>query len=121
MAISVRVTGGRRVKRNTAKAVDRIQRNLAVEMRKAGHYIVGQAIPMTPKDEGNLRNSFHVDVEGSRRTPVLIVRNNAEYATPVHENLTANFTVGGPKFLERAVNMNISKIVNFLRNAIRRA
>ena len=70
----------------------------------AGLLIESAAIDKTPKDLGNLRQSFYVAPDGSE------IGNTADYAAAVHEDLEAHHEVGEAKYLERAINENEDKI-----------
>ena len=75
----------------------------------AGLLIESAAIDKTPKDLGNLRQSFYVAPDGSE------IGNTADQRA-VHEDLEAHHEVGEAKYLERAINENEDKILQKLQN-----
>ena len=84
----------------------------------AGVVIEKQAIENAPKDTGNLRSSAYTQATDTGAQ----VGFTAEYAAIVHENMEANFKVGGAKFLERAMNEKeqeaLDKIAEFAKGAV---
>ena len=82
------------------------------------HFVVSEAIPITPVDTGNLRNSFTVDApvsDGDQTT--VTIRNVSEYALYVHES-PKKYKVGDYKYLTRALERRSVGMVDRLHAAI---
>lgn len=62
-----------------------------------------ESMVRTPVDTGNLRAGHYVDVGLVGNQPQGVVGVQADYAVPVHENLTAHHDVGEAKYLENAI------------------
>lgn len=95
-------------------------------MLEAGLIVEQAAFKKTPKDTGNLRNSYRVF--GDDRS--VTIQNHAEYAAAVHEmpgTLSGEPRKGGkgnywdsgePKFLEKALNENEAKVQELILNGL---
>lgn len=96
----------------------------------AGALVIQEAAQnLTPVERGNLQGSaFTNRIEGGAETGF-----SAEYALHVHENMEQKlkgqprpsglgtyWNPGGPKFLERAVNENTQRVVDLVRERVRR-
>jgi len=83
-------------------------------------YIKERTIQITPKDTGNLRNSFYKTflITPTKRVAIEI-GNNAKYALAVHENLNGRFNVGEAKFLERGISRNIEAIKKIITSRLK--
>jgi len=65
----------------------------------AAEDILRESNRTVPVDTGALQESGHVNVEGDRA----IVEYNTPYAVIVHEDMEAEHTTGGPRFLAKAI------------------
>ena len=78
------------------------------------------AIDITPKDTGWLRQGFYKKKLMTKSGQVGIeIGNDKNYALYVHENMEANFKEGGPKFLTRAIVKNTERIKDIINNEVR--
>ena len=80
-----------------------LQRAAEQAVYTEAQFVVTEAIPITPVDTGNLRNSFVVDAprtDGNMTT--VTIRNVSEYAVHVHE-IPKNYKLGDYKYLTRAL------------------
>ena len=83
-------------------------------------YLKERTIQITPKDTGNLRNSFYKKFLITPKKRVAIeIGNNAKYALAVHENLNGRFNVGEAKFLERGISRNIEAIKKIITSRLK--
>lgn len=69
-------------------------------LRHAAVLIKDEAVELTPRDTGDLRDSADVDAKGNQAS----VYYKKFYAPFVHENLTDHHKVGQAKFLETALD-----------------
>jgi HK97 gp10 family phage protein len=86
-----------------------LEKKRKTALTRIGVIVKGDAVKNAPVDTGNLRNSSYFDVDGSEK---VFIGFTASYAPFVHENLEATFKKGGPKFLEKAVKQNPSRIID---------
>jgi len=84
---------------NLTKKIREIEGATVTGLYKAGLMIEREAIERTPKATGNLRNSFKT----IRHEKDVEIKNTANYAMKVHEDLQARHKVGQAKYLENAI------------------
>lgn len=84
---------------NLSKKIKEIEGATVTGLYKAGLMIEREAIERTPKATGNLRNSFKT----IRHEKDVEIKNTADYALKVHEDLQARHPIGEAKFLENAI------------------
>lgn len=101
-----RVKGLERIKRNMRKASAGYQAALAAALYQEGQEIIGEAQERTPVDVGRLRSTGYaappsVTITGK---PECEIGFGTDYGLAVHERVEVFHVVGGPKFLESAVN-----------------
>jgi hypothetical protein len=96
---------------NLKKAQLDLEKKRKTALTRIGIIVKGDAVKNAPIKWGNLRNSAFSDVDGSEK---VFIGFTASYAPFVHENLEATFKKGGPKFLEKAIQQNQSRIVDEL-------
>ena len=83
-------------------------------------FIREKTIQITPKDTGNLRNSFYKTFLITPKKRIAIeIGNNAKYALAVHENLNGRFNVGEAKFLERGISRNIEAVKKIITSRLK--
>ena len=99
----------------------RIKEGVTVKsLSMAYDFIKERSIQITPKDTGNLRNSFYKKFLITPKKKVAIeIGNNAEYALAVHENLEGMFTVGEAKFLQKGITRNIEAIKKIISSRLK--
>ena len=112
------VFGGDKVEKNMNRAIKQLGKDIERGLDAAALFIQAETRKRTPVVTGNLKGSIYT-AKGKtiRGFPVAEVGSTASYATAVHENLQPKerkSKVGGPKFLERAVNDNRRKIVEIV-------
>lgn len=102
--------GQRQVEDNLRKAIQQIEGRTEPGLFEAALFVEGEAVRNAPIDTGNLRGSGYTQrVPGGAE-----VGFTADYAVFVHE-IDKNYTVGGWKFLERAVTENQNEILEIIR------
>lgn len=120
--------------RNLANEIDKIQGKTLQGLTMAAMKIKGEALPLTPKDTGNLRNSSYViwedsgvkgnnknkagddviqAVKESQNIKKVAIGYGASYAIYVHE-INKNYVVGSWKYLMKAIQRNQKEIVNII-------
>lgn len=141
--MAIGVTG--RSQRALTKAHKEMMKNLAIEIDKiqgktlqgltmAAMHVKGEALPLTPKDTGNLRNSSYViwdnhGVKGDSKDKAgddviqaikedqdvkkVAIGFGASYAIYVHE-INKNYVVGSWKYLTKAIQRNQREIVKII-------
>ena len=114
------VRGAVKVKVNTAKVINELQNSTKVALEVGGVYLINKVKPQTPKRFGHLRAAFYKEVGGTKENPILEVGNNQKYAVFVHENLTANFTVGRAKYLQLGVQENLQGFLKVVQRIMRK-
>lgn len=85
----------------------------------SAEYVRGRTIPLTPLEDGDLRNSLTV-VPASPDDLEAAVVSDLAYAVVQHEDLTFRHDDGGPKFLEIASLAAIPAIEQILATAANR-
>jgi len=99
--------------KNLRRLSKKLPRQVALNaLEKTADKIINDTKPLTPVDTGRLRDSLE---RKSKVTPTKVtvsIFSDVEYALIVHEDLDARHTVGGAKYLERAIKKN--------RNVLRR-
>lgn len=90
-------------------------------MIMAGEVVMTRAKRLTPVDTGRLRASGTVDDITIGTRVVIVLGFHTEYATYVHEDLTAHHPVGQAKFLEQAVSENAKKVEQLLLQELKKA
>ena len=99
-------------------------RDMAKALVRKGEEIIGDAKDMTPVKTGALKASGHVRLPKESPTGVVVDigfggpagggganTEDVGYALPVHERTDVRHTVGGAKFLERAVEKHLPGMV----------
>jgi hypothetical protein len=81
---------------------------------RAGLLIQRESKLNAPYDEGNLENSSFVRNVSNDKGPMILIGFAAEYAAYAHESPYVGIKKGGPKFLEKAIKENQSKIVTII-------
>lgn len=118
---------------------DKVTRAAREAMKKAAHEameaVLAETIPVTPKDEGNLRNSGHVVPASANQvgTEVKVVF-DTPYAVPIHEGYRVDPRTGkivqfrnfqepgtGPKFLENTFNQMKDRVLEQIGEAVQEA
>lgn len=82
----------------------------------AGVAVLATAGPYVPRDTGELAESAAFQVEGRRVT----IGFKDSKAVAVHEDLESDFTIGGPKFLERALNESRGRLSRLIADELRK-
>ena len=104
-------------------ALERARRAAQKGLTDFGQHVIGDAQEICPKDTGYLKDtgvSKPATVDGDVVTVVMGF--NANYATPVHENLTARHADGTEaKFLSKALSLNAPKMQPYVAGVIREA
>lgn len=77
-------------------------------------------IPKTPRDTGRLRNSLKVE-PATHTTLAAAVYSDLDYSVHQHEIFRFNRTVGGPKFLERAMWEYRNQFLSTISEEVRKA
>ena len=98
----VRITGTDQVIKNLNREIQGIRRRSKKGLRAAALIVIAESKSNTPVDTGNLRGSAYQQTFDTNKGPVAEVGYTASYAPFVHE-IDKNYTVGGWKFLERAL------------------
>jgi hypothetical protein len=102
-----------------------VRRGAAQGLTQAAHRVAAVAVPMTPRETGDLRSAITNGVipahEVGGQLEAAIVVDGLPYAVRQHEDLTLNHDDGGPKFLERAVDETADEVGQIVTAAVRRA
>jgi len=94
-----------------------IVKDAARGLYKGALLVQRTALPLTPIDDGPLRESSYAEMVGPMTAQVGYT---AEYAPHVHENLDANHPVGEAKFLEKAEKETRAQRKALLRKEMKR-
>ena len=119
MSVKLRKSSERNLMNNLNREINKIEGDISRGLKAAMIFIIGEAIPMTPKEHGVLRGSAFTSVAKNKAR----VGFTAKYAPFVHEMPdTNNFTTPhtGPKFLERAIFENTRTIINIIKRRAKR-
>ena len=127
--ITLNWTGMHEVLGNLNKEIKQIEGRTKAGMWQAGQLVKRDALPITPKQTGHLRNSCYVNVYESAalafvsgiKGPVAEIGYTAEYAPIVHETPIYHPTEPGTqwKFLETALKNNTRRILEIIRERAR--
>jgi hypothetical protein len=99
--------------------VDQLGPSVVEGLNLAAERVSEVAVPLTPIDTGDLRESITVE-PATEDSPVAAVYTDLPYATRQHEDLTLHHTEGGAKFLENAGEQVKSELADIVAGAIRR-
>lgn len=102
---------------NLAAKIAEIEGATVAGLYKAGLMIEREAIERTPKATGNLRNSFKT----IRHEKDVEIKNTADYALKVHEDLQARHKVGEAKYLENAIKAKTGDALKIIADNARKA
>ena len=102
---------------NLSKKIKEIEGATVTGLYKAGLMIEREAIERTPKDTGNLRNSFLT----TRNENNVEIKNTANYSLVVHEDLQAKHPVGEAKFLENAIKAKEKEALEIIADSARKS
>jgi len=94
--------GIQQVLRKLDSEISKIKGNVLLGLEASGNEILRIALPNTPIDTSDLRNSGFVETNKDPKNPMAAVIFQATYAPFVHEDMTARHPVGNAKFLENA-------------------
>lgn len=98
------------------KNVDaRLKRGTSRGLNIAGEHISGVSKEQTPIEEGDLRRSHQVSVEGMEAA----VSVDTPYAVVVHEDMSARHPEGNAKFLENAFNSEADNAAEIIAREVR--
>lgn len=102
---------------NFSKAKQAAQSGGAEGVDSAAQRLLKKSQPHVPVDEGELKSSGYVVVNGSEASVVY----DAPHAVFVHEDLEAHHDQGSAKFLEKAIEPDelLTLIAEKLRGALR--
>lgn len=100
-----------------SKKIREIEGATVTGLYKAGLMIEREAIERTPKDTGNLRNSFKT----IRHEKDVEIKNTADYALKVHEDLQARHLIGEAKYLENAIKAKTGDALKIIADNARKA
>ena len=100
-----------------SKKIREIEGATVTGLYKAGLMIEREAIERTPKATGNLRNSFKT----IRHEKDVEIKNTADYAMKVHEDLQARHKVGEAKYLENAIKAKTGDALKIITENARKA
>lgn len=113
MALEMNITwNGRQVSQQVARGAVR-------GLNQAAAFLQGKAVPRTPKDTGELRNSLTIH-PASTSTPFSAVTSNLVYATRQHEELGYRHKYGEAKFLERPMYEHRDELQAIIANNMNR-
>jgi hypothetical protein len=127
--MSVKVSGINGILKNLNKEIEQIEGNTRKGLSKVGLFVKAEAVERAPVEFGTLRNSAFSQVSPNtfRGYPVATIGFTAKYAPYVHEapmklkgqpraKRTGVYWQGGEnKFLEKAVKLNIPKILDIIK------
>lgn len=99
------------------KAIQQAERAGNEGLLAGAERILKDAQARVPVDEGELRDSGRVQVDGDEVT----VTFTADHAIPVHEDLEAHHNDGEAKYLERALAQQKKAALDALAAELRRA
>lgn len=114
MFAMAKVKGLDEVLRNFNKHIDRTDKNARTAFQAIGAYLKGKTLPLTPIDDGDLRNSIFYSTDNAKDGARLRVGFTAKHAPWVHEmpgSNNFNSPGTGPKFLEKSVKQNQKSIL----------
>jgi len=133
MAKNMKITGEKEIAKNLGKAIAGIEGDISKGLKAAGLFILAKAVPLTPKEFGNLRNSTYESTSIGLNGPKMTVGYTQEYAPHVHEMPMVNpgkprsgdrkgtyWESGENKFLEKAVVRNVTAILNVIKKRAKR-
>ena len=135
---TVKLIGLDKVIANLNKEIAKIKGASMAGLWDVGLQVQASSQKRCPVDTGNLKASHYTrrGMMDQRLKPTLVrldeshkftmpngrppsetveIGATAEYAMSVHENMEANYRVGGPKFLERAIADNQSRILQIIK------
>lgn len=104
---------------NGPKVTGAIKTGARAGVRKAGEYLLTQAVPKAPKDSGALRASGRVS--GVNAEPIALVSFNTPYAVIQHENETYHHDDGQAKYLEEPLVQESATMTQIVATAVREA
>jgi hypothetical protein len=114
------LTGLNEVMRNLNREIQNIEGDIDDGLLAAAIFVEGESNEIVPHDTGNLLNSsFH---RVNRQTHTATVGYTSRYAPYVHEMpRTFNYTKPGtgPKFLQRSIAENQTRILSIIANRAR--
>jgi hypothetical protein len=113
--MTVRIDGVEEVLSALNDKIAKIEGVTAEGLLEAAVKVEASAIDRAPHATGNLRGSSYARMVGPLSAEVGF---EAAYALFVHEDMEADFRVGGPKFLENALKQNQRAIVNIIKAAV---
>jgi len=119
MSVKLRRSSERNLMRNLNREIAKIEGDISRGLKATMIFIIGEAIPITPKEHGVLRGSAFTSVEDDKAR----VGFTAKYAPFVHEMPDTNqFTTPdtGSKFLQRAVFENTRTLINIIKKRAQR-
>ena len=102
---------------NLSKKIKEIEGATVAGLYKAGLMIEREAITRTPKDTGNLRNSFLT----TRNENNVEIKNTANYSLVVHEDLQARHLIGEAKYLENAIKAKEKEALEIIADSARKS
>lgn len=122
----IKVTGVAEVKKNMQVVENKLDDQIKKSLLKAGSFLLGECIPVTPKDTGELRKSgkTYLSKKNKEYTEKVVFGNaKAHYALKVHEMPaeTTNWSEPGTssKYLERPFRENKDKIISIIKEGIK--
>lgn len=112
----VRVEGLEQVQRNLNREIKQIRARTKTGIWLAGLFIKGAALPKTPVDTGNLRQSAYVTAFDAPGGPGVEIGYTAAYAMAVHE-IDKNYKAQGTswQFLKKAVQESRVAVLEIIR------
>lgn len=103
--------GKRDWSKNLTKSMQKMK-NGAIKGAKLGAATIKEGSQArSPVDTGFLRAGHYTAVFAGKHSITIEIGAVAEYALAVHENLTANFTVGEAQFLKKSFDENKKKVL----------
>jgi len=112
----MRIAGTDRVIRNMHRQIAAIRTRTKAGLWEAALKIKADALPLTPIDIGNLRQSAYVEMLDGPSGPVAEIGYTAAYAVYVHERLElAHKSPTQAKFLEEALKRNAANVVTIIK------
>ena len=129
-AFTIKVTGAKKVLRRLGVLDRHTPKELGRAMVRVSEEVIGDAKEMTPVDTGALRGSGHVQMPEETMFGMSVkmgfggvagAGENTEdvgYALPVHERMDVHHKVGGPKYLERAIQKHMPSMVSKFRRQL---
>ena len=106
------------VSKNLTRELKNIKSRTEAGLQAAGWLITAKSKEKTPVNTGNLKGSHYTATGKVAGRPTVEIGLTAVYAAKVHENLqpvNRKSKVGEPKFLEKAIHENTTKIVEIVR------